>query len=89
MSDVGYVLVTTGVGEVGTGTSAVDVTAMSGVSEKRTEIFAGDAKALRDVGEVAVTKGFGEIGTGTMTGNVTVISGVSEERTGKNKKWVM
>ena len=63
------------------------MTAMSGVSEKRTEIFAGDAKALRDVGEVAVTTGFGEIGTGTMTGNVTVISGVSEKKRKEKNSW--
>ena len=77
---------TKGVGLVGTGTSAVDVTAMSGVSEERTEIFAGDVTAVRDVGQVAVMTGVGEIGTETSTGNVTVMSGVSEERTG-GKSW--
>ena len=86
MSDVGYVLVRTGVGLVWTGTSSVDVTAMFGVSEERTKIFAGDVTAVRDVGQVAVTTGVGEMGTGTSTGNVTVMSGVSEERTRKKKK---
>ena len=70
---------------VGTGTSAVDVTAMSGVSEERTEIFAGDVTAVTDVGQVAVTTDVGEMGTETSTGNLTVMSGVSEERTGKKK----
>ena len=59
---------------------------MSGVSEERTEIFAGDVTAVTDVGQVAVTTGVGEMGTGTSTGNVTVMSGVSEERTRKKKK---
>ena len=64
------------------------MTAMSGVSEERTEIFAGDVTAVRDVGQVAVMTGVGEIGTETSTGNVTVMSGVSEERTG-GKELVM
>ena len=34
--DVGQVAVTTGVGEMGTGTSTGNVTVMSGVSEERT-----------------------------------------------------
>ena len=34
--DVGQVTVTTGVGEMGTGTSTGNVTVMSGVSEERT-----------------------------------------------------
>ena len=34
--DVGQVAVTTGVGEMGTGTSTSNVTVMSGVSEERT-----------------------------------------------------
>ena len=34
--DVGRVAVTTGVGEMGTGTSTGNVTVMSGVSEERT-----------------------------------------------------
>ena len=76
---------TTGVGLVGTGTSAVDVTAMSGVSEEMTEMLAGDVTAARDVGRVAVTTGVGEMGTGTSTDNVTVMSGVSEERTRKKE----
>ena len=37
VSDLGDVAVTTGVGELGTGTSASNVTVMSGVSEERTE----------------------------------------------------
>ena len=57
---------------------------MSGVSEERTEIFAGDVTAVTDVGQVAVTT-LGELGTETSTGNLTVMSGVSEERTGKKK----
>ena len=36
MSDLGDVAVTTGVGELGTGTSTGNVTVMSGVSEERT-----------------------------------------------------
>ena len=36
MRDVGQVTVTTGVGEMGTGTSTGNVTVMSGVSEERT-----------------------------------------------------
>ena len=40
--------VTTGVGLVGTGTSAVDVTAMSGVSEERTETSTGEVTAMSD-----------------------------------------
>ena len=59
---------------------------MSGVSEERTEIFAGDVMAVRDVGQVAVTTGVSEMGTRTSTGNVTVMSGVSEKKTGKKKK---
>ena len=55
---------TKGVGLVGTGTSAVDVTAMSGICEEWTEILAGDVTAVRDVGEVAVTTGVGELVTG-------------------------
>ena len=35
VSDLGDVAVTTGVGEMGTGTSTSNVTVMSGVSEKR------------------------------------------------------
>ena len=44
VSDVRYMAVKRGFGEVGTGTSAVDVKAMSGVSEKETS--AGDVKAV-------------------------------------------
>ena len=40
------------------------MTAMSDVSEERTEIFAGDVTAVRDVGQVAVTTGVGELVTG-------------------------
>ena len=36
VSDLGEVAVTTGVGEMGTGTSTSNVTVMSGVSEERT-----------------------------------------------------
>ena len=86
MSDLGDVAVTTGVGLVGTGTSAVDVTAMSGVSEETTEMLAGDVTAVSDLGDVAVTAGVGKLGTGTSTGHVTVMSGVSEERTRKKKR---
>ena len=53
---------------------------MSGVSEERTEIFAGDVTAVSDLGDVAVTTGVGELGTGSSTGNVTVMSDISEER---------
>ena len=87
VSDLGYVAVTTGVGEVGTGISAVDVTVMSSVGEERTEIFAGDVMAVRDVGQVAVTTGVSEMGTRTSTGNLTVMSGGSEEKTGKKGSW--
>ena len=45
---------TTGVGLVGTGTSAVDVTAMSGVSEERTDTSSGNVMAVSDVGYVLV-----------------------------------
>ena len=63
------------------------MTAMSGVCEERTEIFAGDVTAVRDVGQVAVTTGVGEMGTETSTCNVTVMSGVNEKRTGGGKSW--
>ena len=59
---------------------------MSGVSEERTEIFAGDVTAVTDVGQVAVTT-LGEMGTETSTCNVTVMSGVNEKRTGGGKSW--
>ena len=59
---------------------------MSGVSEERTEIFAGDVTAVTDVGQVAVTTDVGEMGTETSTCNVTVMSGVSEKRKEK-KSW--
>ena len=47
MSDVGDVAVTTGVGELGTRTSASNVTVMSGVSEERTEKRVGDVTAYQ------------------------------------------
>ena len=56
--------VTTGVGLVGTGTSAVDVTAMSGVSEERTDKSACNVMAVSDVGYVLVTTGVDEVVTG-------------------------
>ena len=48
VSDLGDVAVTTGVGELGTGTSASNVTVMSGVSEERTEKRVGDVTAVSD-----------------------------------------
>ena len=56
--------VTTGVGLVGTGTSAVDVTAMSGVSEERTDKSACNVMAVSDVGYVLVRTGVGLVGDG-------------------------
>ena len=58
---------------------------MSGVSEERTEIFAGDVTAVSDLGDLAMTTGVGKLGTWTSTGNVTVMSGVSEKRKGKKR----
>ena len=48
VSDLGDVAVTTGVGELGTRTSASNVTVMSGVSEERTEKRVGDVTAVSD-----------------------------------------
>ena len=55
------------------------MTAMSGVSEDRTETSAGEmtavsnvgdvAVAMSDVGDVAVTTGVGEVGMGTTAGD--------------------
>ena len=49
---------------VGTGTSAVDVTAMSGVSEERTDKSSGNVMAVSDVGYVLVRTGVGLVGDG-------------------------
>ena len=62
------------------------MTEMSGVSEERTEIFAGDVTAVTDVGQVAVTTDVGEMGTETSTCNVPVMSGVNEKSRG-GKSW--
>ena len=69
---------TKGVGLVGTGTSAVDVTAMSGVSEERTDKSSGNVMAVSDVGYVLVRTGDGLVGTGTSAGEMTAISDVCE-----------
>ena len=44
--------VTTGVGEVGTGTSAGEMTAISDVCEERTNKSAGYLTAVSDIGDV-------------------------------------
>ena len=49
---------------MGTGTSAVDVTAMSGVSEERTDKSSGNVMAVSDVGYVLVRTGDGLVGDG-------------------------
>jgi len=58
------VAVTTGVGEVGRGTSAGEMTAISDVCDRRTDKSAGNVTAVSDVGYVLVTTGVDEVVTG-------------------------
>ena len=87
MLDVGDVTVTTGVGEMGTVTSAGDVTAASdlgdvavttGIGEVGAGTSAGDVTAVSDVDDVEITTGVGDVGTGTSGGGVTAMSGVHD-----------
>ena len=71
---------TKGVGLVGTGTSAVDVTAMSGVSEERTDKSFGNVMAVSDVGDVALRTCVGKM-MKTSPGSVTAVKGASDQRT--------
>ena len=48
---------TTGVGEVRMGTTAGDLTAIPGVSEKKIERSSGHVTAVSDLADVAVTTG--------------------------------
>ena len=56
--------VTTGVGEVGRGTSAGEMTAISDVCDRMTDKSAGNVTAVSDVGYVLVTTGVDEVVTG-------------------------
>ena len=61
------------------------VTAMSIVSEERTETNAGDVRAVSDVGAVAVTTGVGELGTGISSGDMTAMSDVGNVADGTRR----
>ena len=67
---------TKGVGLVGTGTSAGEMTAISDVCEKMTDKSAGNVMAVSDVGYVLVRTGVGLVGTGTSSVDVTAMSDV-------------
>ena len=47
--------VTTDVGEVGTGTSAGEMTAISDVCEERTDKSVGNVTVVSDIGDVSLT----------------------------------
>ena len=56
--------VTTGVGEVGRGTSSGEMTVISDVCDRMTDKSAGNVTAVSDVGYVLVTTGVDEVVTG-------------------------
>ncbi len=63
-SGLGYVAVTTGVGEVGTGTNAGEMTAISDVCEKRTDKSVRIVTVVSDIGDESITTCVNEVGTG-------------------------